>query len=130
MELSDLFHKYFDLSEFDCDYEPGSGKHMKPEFLNKLAVARDIAGIPFVVTSGIRTLKKNKDLIKAGYPAVLDSAHLITKGVGADIKSNPKTRFIIVAALIKAGFVRIGVANGFIHVDDDTTKPQQRLWTY
>lgn len=128
MELSDLFHKYFDLSEFDCDYEPGSGKHMKPEFLNKLAVARDIAGIPFTITSGIRTLKKNADLIKAGYPAVLDSAHL--KGLAADIKVNAKTRFIIVSALIKAGFVRIGVSNVFIHVDDDTTKPQQRLWTY
>lgn len=128
MELSDLFHKYFDLSEFDCDYEPGSGKQMNTKFLNKLAIARDIAGIPFVVTSGYRTLKKNTDLIKAGYPAVLDSAHL--KGVAADIEANAKTRFTLVAALMKAGFVRIGVAKTFIHVDNDTTKPQQRLWTY
>jgi hypothetical protein len=43
---------------------------------------------------------------------------------------NSRERFLIVSACIVAGFTRIGVGSGFIHVDDDPGKPPKVLWLY
>ena len=45
-----------------------------------------------------------------------------------DIHSN--TKFIIVSALIQAGFTRIGIAKTYIHVDDSPTHSQKLIWLY
>ena len=114
---------YFSLSEFDCPSLPGSGKNMDINFLYKLDHARDIAGISFKITSGYRTKERNAEV--GGVP---NSSHLI--GVAADIAvSSGGERYIILNALIRAGFKRIGVAKGFIHCDTDDSKPNS-VWTY
>ena len=119
---------YFSLSEFDCPSLPNSGKNMDINFLYKLEHARELAGIPFKITSGYRTKEYNEDLLKRGYKASKNSSHLI--GVAADIQvSSGSERYIILNALIRAGFKRIGVAKGFIHCDTDESKSNS-VWTY
>ena len=115
--------KYFTLDEFDCPSLPNSGKNMDSSFLAKLEEAREIAGIPFKITSGYRTKTHNEEV--GGVP---NSSHLI--GVASDIAvSGGADRYIILSALIKAGFKRIGVAKTFIHCDTDPNKSNS-VWTY
>ena len=119
---------YFTLSEFDCPSLPDSGKNMDTNFIHKLDHARDIAGISFKITSGYRTKEYNESLRDRGYKASPNSSHLI--GVAADIAvSRGSERYIILNALIRAGFKRIGVAKTFIHCDTDDSKPNS-VWTY
>ena len=115
--------KYFALSEFDSPDFPASGLNMDATFLQMLDSARDKAGIPFKITSGYRTESHNA---KVG--GVSNSSHL--RGYAADVAvSNGNERWIIIDSLIKAGFNRIGVAKGFIHVDNDPDK-SPAIWTY
>ncbi len=93
-------------------------------FLAKLQDARSVAGIPFIITSGYRCPKHNKEV-----GGKSDSSHL--KGIAADILVHTASeRFIVTNGLIKAGFVRIGVGQNFIHVDMDVSKPQRLMWIY
>jgi hypothetical protein len=97
---------------------------LETKLVNLLDVAREIAGIPFVITSGFRTPAYNKQV--GGQE---DSAHL--RGLAADIRCRTsKERFAIVNAAIKAGFTRIGIGNGFVHMDCDSSLPQNVMWTY
>ena len=116
--------KYFSLSEFDSPDLPHSGRaNMDSNFLRMLDTARDTAGIPFKITSGYRTEVHNA---KVG--GVSNSSHL--RGYAADIAvSGGGERWVIIDSLIKAGFNRIGVAKGFIHVDNDPDKTPA-IWTY
>ena len=115
--------KYFTLSEFDCPSLPNSGVNMDSDFLAKLEEARELANIPFKITSGYRTKEHNEEV--GGVP---NSSHLI--GVAADIAvNNGSERYIILNALIKAGFKRIGIAKTFIHCDTDQSKSNS-VWTY
>lgn len=110
--------------EFDSPDEVGSHKHMKPSFMRKLKQARDFAGIPFIVNSGHRTKKHNKKV-----KGKADSSHL--EGWAGDIAcSSSRHRALILTAVIKAGFNRIGIGNGFIHVDNDPSKPKDVFWMY
>lgn len=87
--------------------------------------AREYAGIPFSITSGHRSIEHNK---KVG--GVKDSAHL--SGLAVDIKATTgEDKLIIVGALLKAGFERIGVSwkGNFVHADIDKSKPKT-LYTY
>lgn len=113
---------HFTIDEFKC---PCCGKaEMDEGLLIALDLAREAAGVPFVITSGYRCEKHNKEV--GGSP---NSSHL--KGLAVDIKaSNSKTRFKIVNALIRSGFKRIGIGDGFIHVDADKDKVQEVIWTY
>ena len=121
--------RYFTLSEFDSPDERGTGEMMDPDFLSMLDEARDCAGVPFVITSGFRTVSHNKKLIKEGYNASRNSSHLL--GLAADIYcTDSRSRFIILDALQEVGFTRIGVAPNFLHVDLDINKPQHRIWVY
>mgnify|MGYP003627873076 FL=1 len=116
---------HFDICEFDSPDEKGSGSRMQPSTLQMLDDARGIAGIPFKINSGFRTKEKN---LKIG--GVRDSAHLY--GYAADIHCTDSTRrAIIIDALRKAGFKRLGVANTFIHCDNDPEKsPAACMWLY
>ena len=116
--------KYFKLSEFDSPDILGSGKNMNEEFLHMLDAARKIYSKPMHVNSGYRSEAHNK---KVG--GVSSSSHL--KGLAADIScKNSNERFYMLQAFIKAGFKRIGVADSFIHIDNDKDKSQNVIWTY
>jgi len=114
--------KHFTLDEFRC---PCCGSvQMDKDFVILLDLARTIAGIPFVITSGYRCEKHNKEI-----GGVSDSAHI--KGLASDIKvKNSSDRYVILDALRKVGFNRFGIGPDFIHVDCDDTKPQNVIWTY
>ena len=120
--------KHFKLSEFDSPDSKGSGKNMTRDFLKKLDRARDIANIPFLISSGFRTPQHNVNLRKQGYKASANSSHL--KGCAADIICKDSgTRQKIVNGLIMAGFTRIGIADTFIHCDTDKDK-NDAIWLY
>ena len=115
--------KYFNLEEFNCPCLPNSGVNMDKEFILKLEKAREIANIPFRISSGYRCEEHNE---KVG--GVKNSSHL--KGLAADIKvGSGNERYIILNSLILAGFKRLGIAKTFIHVDLDHEKPNS-VWTY
>jgi len=106
-------YKYFKDSEI---------KNLNGGLVMMLDQARELAGIPFVITSGYRTEEQNK---KAG--GVNDSSHL--KGLGVDLRCrNSRDRFLILKALITVGFVRIGVEENHIHCDIDTLKDVNVIW--
>ena len=124
---------HFETQEFDSPDLPNSGINMDNAFLQMLNDARGIAGIPFKITSGYRTKEYNEDLLKRGYKASKNSSHLIGKAVDISVQSGNE-RYIILNALIQAGFRRLGVAKTFIHCDSDSieqggTKPNS-VWTY
>ena len=113
---------YFSKKELSC---PCCNKcEMDDEFLKMLDKAREFAGIPFILTSAYRCERHNKEV--GGVP---DSAHV--KGKAVDILAdNSRRRYIILNALIRTGFHRIGIAKTFIHVDNDETKPHGVIWLY
>ena len=112
---------HFSIAEFDC---PDCGKNNMDElFLEMLDVARNIAGVPFVINSGCRCHKHNREV--GGSEG---SSHL--SGNAADIScSNSTDRIKIVRACIQAGFNRIGVGSIFIHVDNSMDK-NEAMWKY
>lgn len=114
--------KYFKGYEFQC---PCCGvENMSDRFIEKLTIARHNAGIPFVISSGYRCQKHNREV-----GGVEDSAH--TNGFAADIHvHNSRERFLMLKSLFAVGFSRIGIGKDFIHVDDDYSKPRKVVWGY
>ena len=112
--------KYFKYNEF-ADKISGANK-MRPATIRKLDKAREIAGVPFIINSGYRD-KNHPESIKNP-----TSSHI--KGYAVDIAVNDSNRDIIQSALRQAGFNRIGLANSFIHADDDPDKTQYVTWFY
>jgi len=93
-------------------------------FLHKLDEAREMAGVRFKITSGYRCPSHN-----AAVGSKPTSSHI--KGLAADISTiGSRHRFLVLAALIAAGFTRIGVGRDFVHVDYDEDKDQQVAWLY
>lgn len=122
-------YKWFKMSEFDSPDQPGSGELMEPAVVQALDIARDIYGFPMVVTSGFRTIEYNRQLIEQGYNASPKSSHLL--GWAVDIAvPNSERRFLMLEALLDAGFHRIGVGDSFIHADLDPNKTPNCLWVY
>ncbi len=112
----------FDRYEFLCGHCKRA--HMQERFIIQLQIARTIAGIAFVIGSGWRCERQN-----AAVGGVPDSSHLA--GLAADIMAlNNKERFIILEALLRAGFKRIGIHKYYIHVDADLSKPQGIVYLY
>jgi len=120
MQLTPHFNS--DEEGFAC---PCCGKaDIDKNAINRLERARMYAGIPFKLNSAVRCVLHNSDV-----GGVDSSAHV--KGYAFDIAvDNSQDRFIILWALAKAGFNRIGIANTFIHVDSSPTKPPDVVWVY
>jgi uncharacterized protein YcbK (DUF882 family) len=115
--------KNFVSTEFSSPDNKASGLMMNKEFIKRLQIARDLAGIPFHINSGFRTPEHNAKV--GGQP---NSAHL--RGFACDIAtSSPNSKFIILKSLLNAGFLRIGVYETFIHCDTDPSLPIGVIWT-
>lgn len=117
--------KNFDSAEFRCKCGCGFDTPDK-ELISKLQRARDIYAKPMFITSGCRCPKHNKNV-----GGVSSSAHIT--GKAADIATpSGKERFLIIKALLEAGFTRIGInfSKNFVHVDVDSTKPSPTIFSY
>lgn len=107
-------------------------KGLDPRLVLLLDQMRASAGIPIVITCGLRTSEKNDSLVEENKGAVLtgavkDSAHL--KGLAADLQCpDSATRFILVKAAYAVGFRRIEAATAHVHVDIDESLPQNVLF--
>lgn len=119
--MSDL--RYFTYDEFDSPDLPKSGyMYMDRDFVKRVDMARDIAGVPFKINSGYRT--HNHNIRVGGSP---NSSH--KKGLACDISTpDSRTKYKVLKSLIEVGFTRIGVYDSFIHVDDDKEKIQEVVW--
>lgn len=114
--------KHFRLSEFACKCGCGRLK-IDGDLVAILDRARDISGVPYVITSGYRCEQHNQK--EGGSPT---SSHLA--GLAADIAvKDERKRGAVLMGLINAGFRRIGITHGFIHVDIDPAKPGA-VWLY
>jgi len=114
------------IDEFKC--KCGCGENgVDIHFLQRLNEARDLVdstGVVFIIESGYRCKKHNKEV-----GGVDNSAH--TKGLAADIRcTDSRTRYFMLEALLAVGFSRIGIGKNFIHVDADSSKPNNVIWTY
>ena len=121
--------KYFIYKEFDCKGGQGKGENMNDDFICLLDDARELAGIPFKITSGYRTPEYNKQLIDYGFKASATSSHLLGLAVDIEAKTSLE-RFKIVTALLKVGINRIGLGKEFIHADYDQNKTSKLIWNY
>lgn len=117
-------YKWFKVSEFDSPDLEGSGSMMEASVIEMLDVARDIAAFPFIINSGFRTIEHNK---KVGGKS--NSSHLLGWAVDLHCGGSSK-RFLMLEALLDAGFTRIGIGENFIHVDCDPEKDELVIWTY
>ena len=110
---------HFSPEEFRCCCGCGAGiEQMDPELLSMLDKAREIAGIPFVLSSAYRCPGHNRAV-----GGVAQSAHC--RGYAVDIRcADSHSRFVILQALFEAGFRRIELAPTWIHADTDPEKPQ------
>ncbi len=112
--------KHFKIEEFNC--KCCGENYMSELFLDRLDEARDLAKVPFVITSGYRCPKHNR--------AVGSTSDNHTKGVAADIACDRgPMRLLIVSALLNAGFRRLGIGKRFIHVDANGSRTDS-IWLY
>ena len=92
------------------------------ELIAKLDQARHLSGIPYILTSTLRSIEENQ---AAG--GVQDSAHLT--GQAVDIRvTDAYSRFQITRGLILVGFKRLGLYSGHVHVDISQSLPQSVIW--
>lgn len=116
--------RYFTSKEFDSPDKKGSGSLMDATVLEMLDETRHRAEISFKITSGYRTKAHNR--LVGG---VNGSSH--TKGLAVDIRCKGSLeRFKIITCALQQGFTRIGVSGNFIHLDNDSDKTQNVIWTY
>ncbi len=113
-------------------FKPEEIEGLDNELVARLDQARHLAKIPFTITDGLRTPASNIDP-----NSVENSAHL--RGLAADLRCHDsRSLFRIFPALISVGFRRVGLYYRLdsyklipthIHVDLDTTKPQDVIWS-
>lgn len=79
---------------------------------------------PFMCSSAFRSVEYELSRSRSG-----KSSHC--KGVAVDIICLDNLhRFRLVEAALNAGFTRIGISKNFVHLDSDSSKISQRIWTY
>jgi hypothetical protein len=115
---------HFSTQEFACQDGCGFGTNpadVSSELLVKLEAMRSLVG-PMKVNSGCRCAKHNTEI--GGSPL---SAH--TMGRAADIYAQDSHRaYTLVKYAFLAGFRRIGIERGCIHLDVSETLPQDVLF--
>lgn len=94
---------------------------MNPAFMDRLQMARRLAGVPFIINSAYRSVEHEKAHKRSG-----QSMHCLGRAV--DIKCvDSGSRHKILNALLQCGFNGIGIDNTFIHCDDRSIP---LIWLY
>ena len=107
------------ISELQC---PCCGEvKIDNAFLARLRLAREIAGVPFHISSGYRCEKHNEEV------GSTSRNHIEGKAADLVVVDGP-TRGRILKGLYKAGFTRVGVHALFIHCD--TMDEVESCWLY
>lgn len=123
----------FEASEFACNCGCGE-QRMNVWFIKRLQAARTIADVPFVILSGARCEKHNENVGGDDKSTHVPEFMPDKRGHGVDIRyQTAREAFIIVTALLKAGFTRVGFNDGGIHVDDAEKfefKDEKVMWGY
>jgi uncharacterized protein YcbK (DUF882 family) len=97
-------------------------KGLNRDLVVMLVNTREVAGIPILITSGLRTCSANQAAM-----GVEGSAHL--KGLAVDMACEESiSRYKLLKALLLAGFNRIGIYSKHLHADIDKDKPQNVIW--
>lgn len=110
---------HFSRTEFACGCGCGFNQ-ISPVLIERLELARGMAGIPFIVNSGCRCGPHNTNT--KGKP---HSAHLT--GEAVDIKTTDnRSRYMILLGLYAAGFRRLELSPVHVHADiaTDSLHPQ------
>lgn len=119
--------RYFKDAEFRRCTPSCSIEDMEQDFLDLLDRIRETAGIPLVLTCAYRSSAYDKSKGRSG-----KGAH--TFGCAVDIRCNAdSTRYKIITAALKCGVKRIGIGNGFVHIDNCTRAQglsENVIWTY
>ncbi len=117
-------YRFFTQRDFDNCNPPCNIEDMNEVFMDLLDSARNLSGVPFILTSAYRSKKWEKEQGRDG-----SSSH--TKGIAVDIKCvSSYVRHRILNSLLTMGFNRIGIGEDFIHVDLDKDKSSSVVWTY
>lgn len=114
------------VSDAETSCRCGCGMNITRQLLIKLNEAREVAAVPFVITSGARCANHNRNV--GGTP---NSSHL--RGLAVDIACpSSQARFAILKGLYAAGFRRIGYnqAKNFFHCDIGESLPQDVFFEY
>lgn len=102
----------------------GKEQFLSSELIASLVALEDVLGFELHFHSGYRCALCNK--AAGGVP---NSGHL--RGVAVDVSGpDSATRFRIVQAALKVGFRRVGIGKNFIHLDLDSSLPQNMMWLY
>lgn len=97
-------------------------KGLDPRLTILLDQMRARAGIPIIITCGLRSPNMN-----TACEGVSDSAHL--GGLAVDLRcADSATRFKLIEAAYFVGFKRIEDGTLHVHVDIDESKPQNVMW--
>lgn len=114
---------YFTEKDWRSATPPCSGSDMSPELVSMLHSVRSLCGFPLVINSAYRTTDYELSKGRSG-----TSSHC--KGLAVDIACKDEAqRLALLAALIRVGFVRIGISKTFIHCDIDREK-KSNIWLY
>ncbi len=110
-------------------FTPEEVEGLNNDFVELLDRAREIAGIPFIITSGLRTPEKNQSLVGA----VADSSHL--KGLAVDLKVEDSHEVALILDAAKAvGITRRGIyvradfEPTHLHIDVDPEKISEVIY--
>ena len=116
--------RYFKDAEFKRCTPSCSIEDMDQSTLDMLDRLREKTGIPLKLNCAYRSKAHDIKMGRSG-----NSSH--TKGKGVDIACNASdTRFKILSAAYALGIRRIGIGKTFIHIDNDTSLPQDVVWHY
>lgn len=115
--------KYFKYEDFAC---PCCGKNNTlPELINKLDKARELANLPFIIKLGY--ICENYAKRMNTFIDLKLKGHLEGKACKILCIDN-FSRFIIISALIQAGFKQIGISEKFIHCEISNDRIPKSFW--
>lgn len=118
--------KYFSrLNDKNIDFDK-----VEIDSLVRLDHARDIAGVPFTVTSNYRTPEHSIEVggLQADAHTENPCSAYDLSCKRADGSWDSQAAFKIVRALLFSGFHRVGVGKGHVHCDMSKTLPPNVFW--